>query len=608
LNFKRLTYHIIILVVTLLSTISTSLAQSDSLEVHTIKGKKYYIHIVEKGESLYAIHKKYDVPQDVIKQENPSVLDGLSIGEKVFIPVKKDVSPPSVDGNFITHKVQKKQTLYAIARIYKVKQKEIIAVNTGVENGLSEGQIIKIPVQNIKKDTLVEPVQVGSKYLTHRVKAGETLYALSKLYHTTVDSIKLINNGLSNGLKLDETIYIPQLAEPVYLDSLLSPVDSLLNDSIIKKSIYSIGLLLPFYLDENDEMVESRGALDKKGIYPKSKFAIEFYKGFLLGLDKLTTDSTKFQVYVYDTKGKDSLCTKKIIQKEECKKLDLIVGPLFYNNFIEAAEFAKNNKIPIVTPVKQNNKILLGNPFVFKTIPSKPSLINRITTLTVDSFNVDNLIAIEDNNAKEKSLIDLYIKSYNTKVVNKKDTLMYSQITKVNLTSNLESLLPHLNRDQNNVLFVPSSNSTFITNLFNYLVNVLNKKEFKNTQITLIGLEEWLKYENIDLEYFQRLNVYIPVTQYINYEDSLTNNFTNSYVEKNNTFPSKISFLGYDIATYFAGNLKAYGTVYLNSESHSEVENYSIKQSFFKTGIESGYENTNSYMLHFDNYILKKVD
>jgi len=192
--------------------------------------------------------------------------------------------------------------------------------------------------------------------------------------------------------------------------------------------------------------------------------------------------------------------------------------------------------------------------------------------------------------------------------VNKKDTLMYSQITKVNMTSNLESLLPHLNRDQNNVLFVPSSNSTFITNLFNYLVNVLNKKEFKNTQITLIGLEEWLKYENIDLEYFQRLNVYIPVTQHINYEDSLTNNFTNSYVEKNNTFPSKISFLGYDIATYFAGNLKAYGSVYLNSETHSEVENYSIKQSFFKTGIESGYENTNSYMLHFDNYILKKVD
>ena len=584
-----------------------SYAQSDSLEVHTIKGKSYYIHIVEKGESLYAIHKKYNIPQDVIKKENPSVLDGLSIGEKIFIPVKQDVSPPSVDGNFITHTVQKKQTLYAIARIYKVKQKAIIAANPGVESGLSEGQTIKIPVQNIKKDTLTVKVDTTSKYKTHTIKQGETLYSLSKLYETTVNEIKQVNNGLQGGLKKGETIFIPiVLKMPIEEVGVLN-IDTFLVDSVDKKSIYKIGLLLPFYLDENDEMVESRNALDKKSIYSKSKFAIEFYKGFLSGLDNVTTDSSKFQVYVYDTKGKDSVCTKKTLQKEACKNLDLIVGPLFYSNFIEAAEFAKANRIPIVSPVKQNNKILLGNPFVFKSIPSKPSLINQITTLVIDSFKVGNLIAVEDNNAKEKSLTDLYIKSYNEKIVIAEDTLISSQIAKVNLTNSFAPVLTQLKRNQNNVLFVPSSNSTFITNLFNYLVNTLNKKEFKNTQITLIGLEEWLKYENIDLEYFQRLNVYVPVNQYINYEDSLTNNFIQKYMATNNTYPSKTSFLAYDIANYFAGNLKEYGSVFFITAPQNLIENHSIKQSFFKTGIESGYENTNSYMLHFEDYMLKRV-
>ena len=140
---KKIKYCILLLVI---FTTVNCFAQSDSLEVHTINGKDYYIHIVEKGESLYAIHKKYDVPQGVLKKENPSVLDGLSIGEKIFIPIKKNVSEPSVDGNFINHTVQKKQTLYSIARIYKVKHREIIAVNPGVKGGLKEGQIIKIPI------------------------------------------------------------------------------------------------------------------------------------------------------------------------------------------------------------------------------------------------------------------------------------------------------------------------------------------------------------------------------------------------------------------------------------------------------------------------------
>ena len=69
----------------MLLTTSLVAQQTDSLEIHKIKGKEYYIHVVSKGESLYAIHKKYEVPIDVIKSENPGVNDGLSIGEKLSL-------------------------------------------------------------------------------------------------------------------------------------------------------------------------------------------------------------------------------------------------------------------------------------------------------------------------------------------------------------------------------------------------------------------------------------------------------------------------------------------------------------------------------------------
>jgi len=610
----RLAYNLLIIVVILITS-QISFAQTDSLEVHTIKGKEYYIHIIEKGESLYFIHKKYDVPIEVLKRENPSVLDGLSIGEKIFVLVKKDAEYEiKTDGNFINHKVKKKQTLYSIARIYKVKQKEIIAANPEISDGLKEGQVIKIPIGNINKGNAIKPIAIKSSYGTHKVTKGETLYSLSRLYKTTVDSIKLVNDGLKQGLKIGETIYIPTLSNSpnlseVYNTSVIggrNEIEELDTVIVIKKSEYSIGLLLPFYLDENDEMVENRSALEKRSIYPKSRFAIEFYNGFIMALDSISTDSCKFKVYVYDTKGDDSLRTKSLLLKPEIKTLDLIVGPLYYNNFKFVAEFAKQNRIPVVSPIKQNNKILLGNEFVFKAIPSKSSTINQICTLVVDSFKTENLLALAYEKAKEKSLIDLYIKAYNNQILSSADTIIYSSIKVLKINTNIAEVVNNLKLNKNNIIFVPASDQTFITNLFNYLTTTLNKKSYKDCQITLIGLEEWMKFENIDLEYFQKLNVHYCATRFIDYQDSSLVNFIGHYVEKTETYPSKNTFLGFDIAYYFGSNFVNQGTLF-SSASMKEHNGLSINLKFFKTGIESGFENINSYILRFNDYTLKRI-
>ena len=148
---KKIIYRLFIFFGSLIIS-QGSFAQKDSLKVHKINGKDYYIHIVEKGESLYFIHKKYNVPIEIIKKETPSVLDGLSIGEKIFIPIKSNLTKSSVDGNYINHTVKNKETLYSISNLYKLKQKEILAVNPEIRDGLREGIIIKIPVKSINSD------------------------------------------------------------------------------------------------------------------------------------------------------------------------------------------------------------------------------------------------------------------------------------------------------------------------------------------------------------------------------------------------------------------------------------------------------------------------
>ncbi|MCW8969415.1 MAG: LysM peptidoglycan-binding domain-containing protein, partial [Flavobacteriales bacterium] len=396
-------YIIISLGILLLLTTSLVAQQTDSLEIHKVKGKEYYIHVVSKGESLYAIHKKYEVPIDVIKSENPGVNDGLSIGEKIFIPVNKHQEEPSQpNGNLIQHKVLAKQTLYSIAKIYNVSVKEIIAANPDMSEKIEEDQLINIPVKQIKqvkdkKDT--NSLIKSSGWKVHQVKKGETLYSLSKLYEVSIDSIKLINNGLAEGLKENEKIFIPIKQNKIghfqlHKDTLSATLQEILQQAFdsTDKNHFTIALMLPFYVDQNKEITENISALEDKNVYPKSRFAIEFYNGFLFALDSISTADKSFELLVYDTNGDDSLRILKLLKQIEGKPLDLIVGPLYQSNYEVIAQYGKRNHIPVVSPVKQPNKLLLGNEMAFKAIPSQANVVECISTLLVDSFKTANII------------------------------------------------------------------------------------------------------------------------------------------------------------------------------------------------------------------------
>src|SRR5690606_30520079 len=123
-----------------------------------------------------------------------------------------------------------------------------------------QGQILKIPISEIKKEEPVSTAPKTERYLTHLVKQGETLYSLSKQYNVSIDSIQIVNDGLKDGLKEGGTIRIPILKKKTSGNLLTTNtlitgpaqfIDTLVThlvpaDSVQKKSLYKIALLLPF--------------------------------------------------------------------------------------------------------------------------------------------------------------------------------------------------------------------------------------------------------------------------------------------------------------------------------------------------------------------------
>ncbi|MBT3964872.1 MAG: LysM peptidoglycan-binding domain-containing protein, partial [Flavobacteriales bacterium] len=94
----------------------------DKPAVHKINGKKYYLHVVEKGNTIYGIHKLYNVTVDQLMSENPVVKkEGLRVNQTLLIPVttqnKKELGAAvQISAEYVTHQVQAKETLYSISK------------------------------------------------------------------------------------------------------------------------------------------------------------------------------------------------------------------------------------------------------------------------------------------------------------------------------------------------------------------------------------------------------------------------------------------------------------------------------------------------------------
>lgn len=100
------------------------------------ESEEYEIYTVVKGDSLWLISQKYDVPVDDLIELNNLETVNLQIGDKLKIP--KATSKK-------TYIVQKGDSLWSIAKDYNISVEELKLANNLTSNLLSIGQQLIIP-------------------------------------------------------------------------------------------------------------------------------------------------------------------------------------------------------------------------------------------------------------------------------------------------------------------------------------------------------------------------------------------------------------------------------------------------------------------------------
>ena len=111
---------------------------SDSEEVipPSDNSSGFVVYIVQSGDSLYSIAKKFNITVNEIKNANNLTSNLLMIGQELFIPKQEGV---------IVYYVQSGDTLYDIARRYNTTVAELKNINNLTSNLLTIGQVLQIP-------------------------------------------------------------------------------------------------------------------------------------------------------------------------------------------------------------------------------------------------------------------------------------------------------------------------------------------------------------------------------------------------------------------------------------------------------------------------------
>ena len=555
-------------------------------------GRKFYRYVVVPGNTLYSISKLYNVSVHDIEEHNPKSKSGLSIGDTLFIiAAEKDKGiiqkKMEVDGDIIVHEVQKKQTLYAISKIYGISIADILAINPEIKKGVKEGQLIKIPIVKLKKAEEETQVFVDDNYIKHNVSPKETLYSLSKLYGVPIDSIKAANGGLPEGLKEGQVLIIPKT------QGMELPVDS----GMFKEK-YVVSMILPMFLDLNDTLIANLKIDDKEQVLAKSTVSIQFYQGALVALDSLKKEGLKFEVRVYDS-AKDTSMINDLIDKDLLSDVDLIIGPFYLSEFMRFSEYAKEHQIHIVCPVPQNNKVLLGNEFVSKVATSRNIIFKNLGKYVSYLYGNQNVVIVGQL-FRANPLAFAFKNEFLNALRNTGDTASVKNLKEVKWDNgDISSIVNELKDSVYNIIVIPSNDQVYVTQLLAKLNTI-----HEDYKIKVIGIDQWMRYTNIDFEYFDNLGVMVGVDGHVDFDRPHVKSFVKNYHKRFEIFPEKFAFQGFDITHYYLKALHKYGTRLETGITQGNEKYLYFNFGFFKTGMESGYENKSTILLKYQNFEL----
>lgn len=147
---------------------------------------------VQSGDTLYSIALKYNTTPVAIMRKNNLTNNLLTVGQTLIIPndIESTGNNQEQTDTENTYIVQKGDSLYLISRKFGITIDALKNNNNIVDNTLIVGQVLKIPAQNENTSNLYV-VKKGDNLWSIAQKYGVTVNAIRILNNLTSDVLKI---------------------------------------------------------------------------------------------------------------------------------------------------------------------------------------------------------------------------------------------------------------------------------------------------------------------------------------------------------------------------------------------------------------------------------
>jgi ABC-type branched-subunit amino acid transport system substrate-binding protein/LysM repeat protein len=434
----------------------------------------------------------------------------------------------------------------------------------------------------------------GTEYYIHTILKGQSLYKISKIYGVEMDLIISLNPEIREGLKTGATLKIPvnkpvtpeekqrRAREQAALKTPVPPAELPCGlDPTKKKKVYKVALMMHFFLNDVDSLNLFDLPENPEAAYRPFQF-IQFYEGFMMAVDSLKQKGLTAQIYVYDV-STDTDKTRSFLSDPGLKEMDLIFALLYQRNFQIVAGFAKENKIPVVSPVSERDVQVAGNPMVFKVRPSVKTLYPDVAEMISSQYKEARIVIVRPSQGRYRDDAD--------------------ELGKLCLDHGLNSVITDpggmvdfLQKDVQNLVVIITDSKSAALDLLTQLNGI--KAQYL---ISVFGLPLWSRMDGMEVEYLVNLKTHMAAPYFIDYTDPGVKRFVTLFQEQVRTDPDVLAFAGFDAGYYFLTALMKYGVTFGKCLKEMDVSLLHNKFEFAQTD-GNGYENQHWMIYYYENY------
>ncbi len=597
----------------------------------------YISHAVQTGETAYSIAKDYDISESTLYNLNPDAKDGLKVNSILILPAKKGGATQS-GSKYREHKVRSKETLYGIAQQYNVSVDELKKLNKELySRGLKKGEILLVPMLDRDKG-MVNPniggIPPGTQQYT--VQPKETKYGIARKYGISIAELEDLNPDLGDELKIGSVLIVPDetiienaeinednfefyevkpkegfyrlkvkfgLSEeeiialnPYAKDGLregmilkipksgdflpkgdISTVD--LEKRIENRRMKTVALMLPFDLNKNvaDSTQTDQDLLKRN---PTLRIALDFYSGALMAAEFAKDQGIPVTLDVYDTEKSDGKVAS-IIADKDFENVDAVIGPLLQKNVEKAASLLEKHKIPVFSPL--SNRDMDMNKNLFQTLPTNSVLEKLMIRYLKTHSSGKNIIIISDSKRqKQREMLQAALPG--AKILSPgKDYIQLADI----------SALVADGRD--NWVVLETENPVMVSSAVNVLASMPSHFKLRLFTLQRNDAYEWHEVSNNRLV---KLNFTFPSVNQTLPEDTHAP-FVTSYKNKYGVFPNRFAIRGFDVTYDVLLRLASEKNIYDAILPESETVYLENKFRYEKSDDE-GYCNQAAYILKYN--------